>query len=542
MSVSAAIIAASRTVFLERFRYGPLASTHLDLDFHLRHHFCRLSSAVLADLCLGAAEVDFLMTTNTSDGHATDKQKLASLLEPTGQGHLLAFWDDLDTAQQAGLAAQVESLDLVLIESLFRGVVDQPDWAELSRRATPPPAVRLTERNSGAGGELGITDESAAKRGSRALRGGKVGVILTAGGQGSRLGFEKPKSEYPIGPISAASLLQIHIEKIRAMSARCKVVVPLYLMTSPATHDDTLRFLAENDNFGLAADDLLVFCQGTMPAVDIESGKVLMAGKGELFRSPDGHGGTIAALATSGAMDHMRARGIEQLFYLQVDNPLVPICDPALVGYHLLAESELTSLAVAKHKPQDKLGNFAMIDGRLHVIEYSDLPDDVAELRDEQGDLKFWAGSIAVHIFERSLLERSIALTDTLPFHVAKKKVPHVDASGNLVTPTEPNALKFEKFIFDLLPAAERPIVVEYAEEECFAPLKNAAGAEKDTAEYVQRMMLAQHRSWLEAAGVNVAAGVDIEISPLFALDDKEVAQRTKTGQTFNKSEYLSPS
>jgi len=474
-----------------------------------------------------------------------DKQALIARLKPTGQQHLLAFWEELTPQRQASLAEQIEAIDLPLIQSLYLGEVDQPDWAELSRRATPPPAVRLAERRSGSGGELGITDEAAAERGVEALRAGQVGVILTAGGQGSRLGFDKPKSEYPIGPISSASLLQIHVEKIRATATRYGVAVPLYLMTSPATHEDTIRFLAENDNFGLAADDLVVFCQGTMPAVDLETGKLLLSGKDELFRSPDGHGGTIAALGTSGAIDHMQSRGIEQLFYLQVDNPLVPICDPALIGYHLLAESELTSLTVAKQQPKEKLGNFAMIDGRLHVIEYSDLPDDVAELRDEQGELKFWAGSIAVHIFERSLLERALKLTDTLPFHIAKKKVPYVDATGKIdatgkwVTPSEPNALKFEKFIFDLLPAAERPIVVEYAEAECFAPLKNAPGAEKDTAEYVQRMMFDQHRRWLEAAGANVAADVDVEISPLYALDAAAVAQQIQRGQNFSDSIHL---
>lgn len=478
--------------------------------------------------------------TTAPEKQAPDKQKLAALLEPTGQGQLLAFWEELDANQQVSLAAQIESLDFGLIASLYRGEVDQPDWAELSRRATPPPAIRWAERVSGSGGDLGITDEAATRRGAEALRAGRVGVILTAGGQGSRLGFELPKSLYPIGPISSASLLQIHVEKIRAIATRYGVAVPLYLMTSPATHDDTVKFLAENNNFGLDHADLVVFCQGTMPAVDIETGKLLLSEKGQLFRSPDGHGGTIAGLAASGAIDHMAARGIEQLLYFQVDNPLAPICDPALVGYHLLADSELTSLAIAKQQPQDRLGNFAMIDGRLHVIEYSDLPEDIAKLRNEQGGLKFWAGSIAVHIFDRSLLERAFALSDTLPFHIAKKKVTHIDATGDPVTPLAPNALKFEKFIFDLLPAAERPIVVEYAEEDCFAPLKNAPGAEKDTAEYVQGMMLDMHRRWLEAAGAHIGKSVDVEIGPLYALDATEVAQRIEPGQSFDESTYLS--
>ncbi|MEM8946754.1 MAG: UTP--glucose-1-phosphate uridylyltransferase [Planctomycetota bacterium] len=468
---------------------------------------------------------------------ALEKQPLNELLAPFDQTHLLAFFDELSAAEQASLAEQIGSLDLALINSLFRGEVDQPDWAELSRGATPPPAVRLTDRASGSGGDLGITDDAAILHGEEALRAGNVGVILTAGGQGSRLGFDLPKSMYPIGPRSSATLLQIHIEKVRAASAKYQVRVPLYLMTSPATHDDTVRFLAENDNFGLEARDLTVFCQGTMPAVDIETGKLLLAEKGKLFLSPDGHGGTIAALEASGAIADMQSRGIEQLFYLQVDNPLVPICDAALIGYHILAQSELASLTVAKQQPQDKLGNFAMIDGRLHVIEYSDLPDDVAEQTDELGGLRFWAGSIAVHVFERTLLERSLSLKDTLPFHIARKKVPHIAADGHSVKPSEPNALKFEKFIFDLLPAAERPVVVEYAEADCFAPLKNAPGAEKDTAEYVQSMMLDQHRRWLESAGASVKA--DVEISPLYALDESTVAQRVEQGTRFDQATYL---
>ena len=469
-----------------------------------------------------------------------NQDALNQLLEPAGQAHLLGFWDEIDQPQRQELAAQIGEIDFDLISSLFRGDKDQPDWAELSRRAEPPPAVRLADRVAGVGGDLGITDAAAKQRGIEALQAGKVGVILTAGGQGSRLGFELPKSLYPIGPISKASLLQIHIEKVRAISAEYGVSIPLYLMTSPATHEDTVRFLKENNNFGLADADLTVFCQGTMPAVDIESGQLLLAEKHKLFLSPNGHGGTIAALDDSGALHDMQQRGVEQLFYLQVDNPLVPICDPALIGYHILASSELASLTVAKQEPKDKLGNFAMIDGRLNVIEYSDLPDDVAELRDDQGGLKFWAGSIAVHIFERALLERAIEIKDTLPFHIARKKVPHVGSDGTLVTPSEPNALKFEKFIFDLLPAAARPIVVEYAEQSCFAPLKNAPGAPKDTAEYVQRMMLDQHRQWLESAGAELAAGVDVEISPLYAFDQATLSERVSDGQRFEESTYLS--
>ncbi|MCH7753258.1 MAG: UTP--glucose-1-phosphate uridylyltransferase, partial [Planctomycetes bacterium] len=221
-----------------------------------------------------------------------DKRTLLARLEPFGQQHLLQYWEELSQAQRRELAAQIEAVDLKRIDSLFRGEVDQADWDQLSRRAEPPPAVRLADRESGAPGSLGITSAAAQERGARALESGEVGVLLTAGGQGSRFDFELPKSMYPIGPFSGATLLQIHIEKVRALSKRYGVAIPLYLMTSPATHDDTESFLDENNRFGLPESDLLVFCQGSMPAVDIQSGKLLMADKHRLFLNPDGHGGT----------------------------------------------------------------------------------------------------------------------------------------------------------------------------------------------------------------------------------------------------------
>lgn len=465
---------------------------------------------------------------------ATSKDFLLARLEPFGQQHVVKYWDELSDAQRQHLAAQIEQVDLALIDSLYHGKLEQPDWVELSHRADPPAAIRLGEAS-----EAEVLQ--ALERGCAALHAGKVGVLLTAGGQGSRLGFNKPKSLYPIGPLSGASLLQIHIEKVLASARRYSAGVPLYLMTSPATHEDTVAFLNENKNFGLAEDDLVVFCQGSMPAVSIDGGKLLLAEKGDLFLSPDGHGGTVAALDNTGALDHMQRRGIEHLFYLQVDNPLVPICDPLLIGHHLAANSELTSIAVKKKHPHEKWGNFAMIDGHMHVIEYSDIPDDVAELRDDSGELKFWAGSIAVHVFERKLFERAIEIKDMMPFHIARKKVPFVNERGETVNPSEPNALKFERFIFDLLPQAERPIVVEYHEEECLAPLKNASGVAVDTPEYVRAMLLAQHRRWLVAAGAIVKDGVDVEISPLYALDAAQVAEHVKSEQLFEDSQYLRP-
>ena len=465
----------------------------------------------------------------------SSRDGLIAQLAPFGQQHLLRFWDELSETGQHNLASQIAAIDLEQIARLYRQGAGTQDWSALVRRAMPPPATHLADRQDS--GSPSPAD--ARKCGADALAAGKIGVLLVAGGQGSRLGFDHPKGLFPIGPVSNASLLQIHLEKSLASSRRYDAAVPVYMMTSPVTHEEQVAFLDEHDRFGLPSDDVVLFRQGTMPAVDAKTGQLLLAEKDSLFLSPDGHGGTVAALAASGAIEHMRRRGIEHLFYLQVDNPLVPIADPEFLGHHLLAESELTSMAIAKQTPQDRLGVFALIDGKLQIIEYSDLPDDVAEKRAADGSLVFWAGSIAVHIFSVSFLERALALKEALPFHIVRKKVPYIDNDGRSIEPQEPNALKFERFIFDLLPHAKNPLVVEYAEADVFAPLKNAPGASRDTPEYVQQFMILQHRNWLESAGTRVADGVPVEISPLWALDAEAVAARSDRPSAIDSPTYL---
>jgi UDP-N-acetylglucosamine/UDP-N-acetylgalactosamine diphosphorylase len=297
-------------------------------------------------------------------------------------------------------------------------------------------------------------------------------------------------------------------------------------MTSPETHEETVMFLAEHGRFGFPADDLYVFCQGTMPAVDAQSGKVLLADRYRIALSPDGHGGMLAAFCRSGAMADARRRGMRHLFYFQVDNPLVAVCDPEFLGYHLLSDSEFTTQVVRKQEPLERVGNVVEVDGRLHVIEYSDLPDDVATRRTADGSLEIWAGSIAVHAMEISFLERMSETAAGLPFHRANKKVPHLDEQGNFVQPDQPNAIKSERFIFDLMPSAERAIIVEVDPSRHFAPLKNASGEPRDTPESVQAQISALHREWLHSAGFEVADAIPVEISPRFALDADELASR----------------
>ena len=456
-----------------------------------------------------------------------------SVAVPDNQKHLLAHWDKLDNTQREKLAAQLRDVDFDLMAKLFAGEDKTIDWSDIAARAESPAAFRLASANNQ------FSKEQAIEAAKEAISSGKVGVILVAGGQGSRLGFEHPKGMYPIGPISQRTLLQMHIEQHRAVANKYGVTIPMYLMTSPATHEETVQFLKDNNRFGLAEADLKVFCQGTMPAVDANTGELLLAAQDRLFLSPDGHGGTLKALDKEGCLADMQKRGIEHLYYFQVDNPLVDICDMELVGYHLLAKSELSTQVVAKRDPMEKVGNVATVDGGMLIIEYSDLPADQADRTDAAGNPIFWAGNIAVHVFATEFLKRTASESESLPFHRASKKVPFVDASGETVTPTSPNATKFEKFIFDLMPIAKNPIVVEAEEKRVFAPLKNASGAPKDTPEYVSEAISNKHAAMLEAAGATVKSGVTVEINSLFALDVEQLKAKVADTLFVNEDQYF---
>lgn len=458
---------------------------------------------------------------------------LQEQLKAFGQEHLLQFFDELEPAAQQRLVTQIEDVDLDLIAQLAHHEADTVDWGAMARRSTPPPAFRLHDS------EARVRPEDARRRGEQALRDGQVGAILVAGGQGSRLGFEHPKGMFEIGPVSRHSLFQILIERVLATGGRYDTAIPLLVMTSPATHDETVAYLEANDRFGLSPDNLIVFCQGTMPAVDARTGKLLLADKDSLALAPDGHGGMLAALKKSGSLALMRERGIEMFSYGQIDNPLLQLCQPELIGYHLLAESEMTSQVVEKQDPLEKVGNVVVVDGKMRIIEYSDLPDDVAQRRDDRGALQVWAGSIAVHVFDRKFLERTADQADALPFHRAHKKVAFVDAEGIQQEPTEPNAVKFEKFIFDLLPWARNAVVVEGDPAEVFAPVKNAEGAATDTPSATRQAMVRLHTKWLRHAGAVVDESVPVEISPLWALDEQQVAQRVELPMTIDKPTFF---
>lgn len=491
------------------------------------------------------------------------KESLLSLLGPFGQEHLLQFWDELTPQQREHLADQIRKIDFAMVAKLFALRDSVIDLRSFEERAKDPPAYKfgdLSSQNLGTGdtnytAPVKITKTEAIQKGEGALADGKCAVILVAGGQGTRLGSLSPKGMFPIGPVSNASLFQIHLEKTLALSRKFDKPIPICVMCSPATQADTVKFLEEKDWFGIPEEDRFLFCQGTMPAVSMETGQVLLTDKDQIALSPNGHGGMLAALVgsdplsvdgekqnlttTPSVLECLAQRGIENLFYFQVDNPFVDICAPEFLGYHIGSGSEMTSQVIRKREPSDRVGNVVELDGKLNVIEYSDIPESLANRRFLDGSLQIWAGSIAVHIFRLDFLRRSEPNAAALPFHVARKKVPFINPNGSTISPQVPNAIKFERFIFDLMPHAQNAVVVEVDIPHNYGPLKNAAGFGSDCPETVQAQLLALYREWLIQAGANVPENVPVEISPLYALNAEELAAKIKPGTTFEEPTYL---
>jgi UDP-N-acetylglucosamine/UDP-N-acetylgalactosamine diphosphorylase len=449
-----------------------------------------------------------------------DPDALMAAFAKAGQGQVFAFYGRLSPDARARLVGEAAEIDLAEVGQLVRTLVavGGAPAADLEGLA-PAPFERLPAR----GGDA--DSWSAAKAaGEAALREGRVAAFTVAGGQGTRLGYDGPKGTFPVTPVRSRTLFQVFSEKILAAGARYGRPLHWFIMTSHQNHEATEAFFQENGHFGLDRSRVHFFRQGRMPAVDF-SGKIMLETQGSLALSPDGHGGSLRALQRSGSLDLMASEGIDTLSYFQVDNPLVRCIDPSFLGWHLNRGSEMSSKTVPKAYPEEKLGHFCTRRGKLVVIEYSDLPMALQRERDAPtGALRYEAGSIAIHAIDREFIRRMASGAGALPFHRADKKIATVDAAGNEVRPAAANGVKFEMFVFDALPSARNPVVVETSRADDFSPVKNAEGV--DSPATCRADQLRQFTRWLRMAGATVPAdptglpGFSMEVSPLFGYDE----------------------
>lgn len=436
------------------------------------------------------------------------------------QEHVFRFWSQLSDEQQRALLDQLASIDFQLLGRLTKLLDREPPKLRPVEPLTPlvvdDPARRA----------------ALAERGWEALRGGKVALLLVAGGQGTRLGWPGPKGTYGVSPVLRKSLYQLFAEQVRALGERSGRPLRWFILTSTLNRAETERFFVEHGHFGLAPEQVTFLVQRELPNVDLR-GKLLMASPWQVAMSPNGHGGALQALIDARGLDALAREGVETVFYWQVDNPLCPVADPVFLGAHLEAGAEASSKVVKKTDPGEKIGLLAQRDGRVTVVEYSEMSAEQQRQRDPSGELSFRAGSIAVHLFERAFLAR-LGAEFELEYHLARKAVPCVDEQGGQVTPREPNAVKFETFIFDVLPEARGHVALEVDRAEEFEPLKNADG--EYSPETVRRAQSERHARWLEAAGYPVERDADgrpvhtYEISPLTALGPEDL--RAALGET----------
>ncbi len=445
-------------------------------------------------------------------------------------GHTIA---KLDRIGQSALATHLRALDERSAHTLCEQLAgfDLDELAELVNRYgasyTPPTTSGTIEPATCFSIGGGWDADAYRAKGEGLVRAGKVACFVVAGGQGSRLGYEGPKGCYPTSCVTSKPLFQLFAESIRASETKYGATIPWMIMTSPLNHGPTRAFFEDHDHFGLDPKHVLFFNQGVMPSFDKDSGDLLLSDPTTLATNPDGHGGAYKAMADSGALDTIQSMGVEHVSYFQVDNPHAKIIDPTFLGLHAFSpesSAQMSSKMVAKASWDEKVGVFCKVDGRTSVVEYSDLSESLAKQTNQDGSLAFNAGSIAIHAIGVGFIRDVLADPESaLPYHRAVKRVPHYEPeSQSLVDPSEPNAIKLERFVFDALGVADRSIVMETDRIEEFAPVKNATGT--DSIESSRRIQTERAARWLESVGVSVPRDADgtvdatIEISPMTAL------------------------
>ena len=430
------------------------------------------------------------------------EQATMRALEQAGQAHLLDGLDQLDAAVRRRFLARLAEVD----------------WEELAHPAEPPPLDGVEPAEIVTLEQRSAREAALRDAGEEAYLGGRVATLMVAGGEGTRLGFPGPKGSYRLAPLSGKSLYQLHAEKVSSLARRVGREVPLLVMTSPATDSETRAFFDQQARFGLGEEQLRFFTQGTIPSTDSE-GRALFAGPGELAESPDGHGGVFTALLASGNLERLLSDGVEWIVYLQVDNVLAPVDDSVLVGLAALERADVVTKVLEKVHPDERVGHLVRAGGRDRIVEYTELTPAQTRVSGPDGLPIYRWGSPALHAWSTAFFARLGERGYRPPLHRSAKPV-RAWLDGEV---REVDGFKHERFVFDLIAEAERSVGLEIDRDAEFAPLKNAEG--DDSPATASELLRKQHVSWLEAAGVEVAAA-RVEISPLFAATREQFLDR----------------
>ena len=397
------------------------------------------------------------------------KEKLEAakaVLEKHGQEQLLANYEKLSENDKDKLLDDILTIDFNQLEKLY----EKRNFKQVYSEAEIEP-ISYVEKDKMSKEEREKYDEI----GTKAIKAGKLAAVTMAGGQGTRLGHNGPKGTFDIGLESHKPIFELLCETLKLANEKYGVVIPWYIMTSKENNKDTVDFFEKNNYFGYPKGYIQFFKQGELPMVG-EDGKVLLDEKGMIKQAADGHGGIFTSMRKDGVIYDMKARGIEWVFIGGVDNVLVKMVDPTLIG---LAESKgilAAGKSVVKAGPHEKVGVFCKRNGRPNVIEYSEISKEMAEETDENGQLKYGESHILCNLFNIKEIEK--ISEKNLPYHSAHKKATYMNEKGEIVKGTEPNAYKFEAFLFDAFESLDDMVIMRVKREEEFAPVKNAEGVD----------------------------------------------------------------
>lgn len=469
----------------------------------------------------------------------SDFNSVIALLKKYDQEHIVKFWDKLDEKQKQALLQDINEVNIPEVVEMFKKTIEikSINQQKLDDRMNPIPAELYGAVNR-CSEELLMKYEQI---GLEQISQGSVGVLLMAGGQGTRLGVNYPKGMYDIGLPSHKSLYRVQGERIyRLINLACKKYgtckgLPWFIMTSEHTMEPTRKYFKDNAYFGLDENKIVFFEQYMLPAFTFD-GKIIMEGTYKISKSPDGNGGIYKALRDRRVLDEINRLGVQYLHAHSVDNILVKVADPIFIGYCITKNAECGAKVVEKAYPSEPLGVVCEVDGKFQVVEYSEITENTAEKQNPDGRLTFSAGNICNHFFTADFLnEVAHQYNSKLKLHVAKKKISYVDDDGNVCKPEKPNGIKMEKFIFDVFEFCNRLAVWEVERDEEFSALKNAVvPGGKDNPETSRLDVYSLHRKFvIKAGGKFVGDQIECEISPLISYAGEDL-EHLVNGKIFN--------
>lgn len=384
------------------------------------------------------------------------------ILKKYGQEHILDYYDELNENEKDELLSQIEMTDFSVLENL-----EEKDISSKRGKFEPLGAVTVED--------IAENREKYYSAGAEAIKNGKVGAVLLAGGQGTRLGFDKPKGMFNIGVTKELYIFECLMNNLLKVVESTGAYVPLYIMTSEKNHHDTVSFFEEKNYFGYDSSYIKFFIQDMAPSVDF-NGKIYMESKSDISISPNGNGGWFSSIVRAGLLNDIKNKGIEWINVFAVDNVLQQIADPCFIGAVINSGSQSGSKVVSKVSPDERVGVLCLEDGKPSIVEYYEMTEEMRTLRTESGQLAYKYGVILNYLFRVDRLEDIIS--EKMPVHVVEKKIPYMDSNGSFVIPEKNNGFKFETLVLDMVHLQESCLPYEVERSKEFAPVKNAEGVD----------------------------------------------------------------